>query len=577
MNSRPLIACAAALMASVAMPAAAQDYERVAPKLPAKEEVPTLDAPPVADPSTSGADTVLAPALQGLVFVDGPDRLIASGVAAPSGGVDASQIPELDDPGFTRQLAPFLGKPLTLADLERIRGIATSWMRQHDRPFTDVSAPPQNISGGVVQIVVTQYRLGKVEVQGARHFSPDLIRRTSGLEPGRTLELDQLQGDLDRLNQNPFLTVNAIFRPGTETGETDVIFDAKDRLPIRAYAGYDNLGVRSLGVDEYYVGANWGNAWGLGHVLSYQYTRTFTGRYQSHSASYVAPLPWHDRLLVFGSYQTARPLVPPIFKTEGKSGQVSARYVTFLPRMKGFTHDLQFGYDFKTTDNNLEFAGIQVFGVRAEVHQFPIIYDASLVDALGQTSIQNILVISPGDISSRNTTPVLSTLVPGARSNYVYNRLLVTRTTRLPKDFASITRFTVQLANHNLPNSEQLGGGGVGSVRGYYSDTALGSKGLLFSQEVRLPPISLSGLIDSRSKLGDALQLGIFLDYAHLDQIDPTPNIENRVDLASAGFNAHYSVSRYVDVQFDLGWRLRRVMAAPERGAFGHVSVTIGL
>jgi hemolysin activation/secretion protein len=413
-------------------------------------------------------------------------------------------------------------------------------------------------------------------VQGARHFSPDLIRRTSGLEPGQTLEINHLQGDLDRLNQNPFLTVNAIFRPGAETGETDVILDAKDRLPVRAYAGFDNLGVRSLGVDEFYVGANWGNAWGLGHVLSYQYTRTFTGRYQSHSASYVMPLPWHDRLLIFGSYQTTRPQLPPIFKTEGKSGQVSVRYVTFLPRMKGFTHDLQFGYDFKTTDNNLEFAGIQVFGVRAEVHQFPIIYDASLTDRLGQTAIQNILVFSPGDITNRNTTPILSTLVPGARSNYVYDRVLVTRTTRLPENFASITRLTVQLANHNLPNSEQLGGGGVGSVRGYYSDTALGSKGVLFSQEIRLPPISLTGLVDSSSKLGDALQFGAFLDYAHLNQIDPIPNIQNRVNLASVGVNAHYSASRFLDVQFDLGWRLKRVMAAPERGAFGHISVTVG-
>jgi hemolysin activation/secretion protein len=577
MNSRCLIACAAALMASVAAPALAQDYERVAPKLPPREEVPTLSAPPADAVPANGADTVLAPALQGLVFVSGSDRLVPSGVPAPSNGVDASQVPELDDPGFTAQLAPFLGKPLTLADLDRIRGLATAWMRQHDRPFTDISAPPQNISGGVVQIVVTQYRLGKVEVQGARHFSPDLIRRNSGLEPGQTLEIDQLQGDLDRLNQNPFLTVNAVFRPGAETGETDVILDAKDRLPFRAYAGYDNLGVRSLGVEQYYVGANWGNAWGLGHVLSYQHTRTFTGRYQSHSASYVAPLPWHDRLLVFGSYQTARPLVPPIFKTEGKSGQVSARYVTFLPRMERFTHDLQIGYDFKTTDNNLEFAGIQVFGVRAEVHQFPVIYDASLSDPLGQTSVQNIFVFSPGDLTNRNTTPVLSTLVPGARSDYVYNRLLITRTTRLPEDFASITRLTVQLANHNLPNSEQLGGGGVGSVRGYYSDTALGSKGVLFSQEIRLPAINLTGLVDPKSKLGDALQLGLFLDYAHLDQIDPIPNIENRVDLASVGFNAHYSISRHFDVQFDLGWRLQRVMAAPERGAFGHVSVTIGL
>lgn len=575
MNSRPLIACATALMASVAMPAAAQDYERVAPKLPPKEETPVLQAPAAPD-APDGADTVLAPQLQGLVFVNGADRLVASGVAAPAGGVDVSQIPELNDPEFTRQLSPFIGKPLTLADLDRIRWLASSWMRQQDRPFTDVSAPPQNISGGVVQIVVTQYRLGKVEVQGARHFSPDLIRRTSSLEPGQTLELDHLQGNLDRLNQNPFLTVNAIFRPGAEAGETDLILDAKDRLPIRVYAGYDNLGVRSLGVDEYYVGANWGNAWGLGHVLSYQYTRTFTGRYRSHSASYVAPLPSHDRLLIFGSYQTARPLVPPIFKTEGKSGQVSVRYVSFLPRRGGFTHDLQLGYDFKTTDNNLEFAGIQVFGVRAEVHQFPIIYDASLTDSLGQTSVQNILVISPGDLTSRNTTPVLSTLVPGARARYVYNRLLVTRMTRLPRDLTSITRLTVQLANHNLPNSEQLGGGGVGSVRGYYSDTALGSKGVLFSQEFRIPPFSLTGIAHPRSKVGDALQLGVFFDYARLDQIDPIPNMENKVDLASVGFNAHYSVSRYLDVQFDAGWRLERVMAAPERGVFAHVSVTAG-
>lgn len=577
MKSRSLIACAAALMASVAVPAAAQDYERVAPKLPPREEAPMLRAPTADEAPPNGTDTVLASALRGLVFVNGPDRLNASGVAAPSGGVDTAQIPELDDPDFTRQLIPFIGKPLTLADLDQIRSLATSWLRQHDRPFIDVSAPPQNISGGVVQIVVTQYRLGKVEVQGARHFSPDLIRRTSGLEPGQTLELDQLQGDLDRLNQNPFLTVNAIFRPGAETGGTDVILDAKDRLPIRAYAGYDNLGVRSLGVDEYYVGANWGNAWGLGHVLSYQYTRTFTGRYQSHSASYVAPLPWHDRLLIFGSYQTARPLVPPIFKTEGKSGQVSARYVTFLPRMKRFTHDLQFGYDFKTTDNNLEFAGIQVFGVRAEVHQFPIIYDASLSDSLGQTSIQNILVVSPGDLTSRNTTAILSTLVPGARARYIYNRLLVTRMTRLPRDLTSITRLTVQLANHNLPNSEQLGGGGVGSVRGYYSDTALGSKGVLFSQELRIPAFSLTGIAHPGSKLGDALQFGVFFDYARLDQIDTIPNMQNRVDLASVGFNAHYSVSRYVDIQFDAGWRLKEVMAAPENGVFGHVSVTIGL
>jgi hemolysin activation/secretion protein len=196
---------------------------------------------------------------------------------------------------------------------------------------------------------------------------------------------------------------------------------------------------------------------------------------------------------------------------------------------------------------------------------------------LGQTSFQNIFVFSPGDLTDRNTTAVLSTLVPGARARYVYNRMLLTRTTRLPKDFASITRLTVQVANHNLPNSEQLGGGGMGSVRGYYSDTALGSKGVLFSQEFRLPPFTSTNRGFGGEDLRDALQLGVFFDYAHLDQVDRIPGMENRVSLASTGFNAHYSLSRFVDLQFDLGVRLKRVMAAPERGAFGHVSITVGL
>ena len=186
MKSRSLIACAVVLMASVAVPAAAQDYERVAPKLPPREEAPTLRAPMGDEAPANGTDTVLASTLRGLVFVNGPDRLNASGVAAPSGGVDAAQIPELENPDFTRQLIPFIGKPLTLADLDRVRGLATSWLRQHDRPFIDVSAPPQNISSGVVQIVVTQYRLAKVEVAGStvtRAPASARLRKMLRLEP----------------------------------------------------------------------------------------------------------------------------------------------------------------------------------------------------------------------------------------------------------------------------------------------------------------------------------------------------------------------------------------------------------
>lgn len=568
-------ALVAALLLGGATQALAQAYDRVAPKVPVRDKVPTLVPPPV--PAIGNEPTApILTSLKGIVFLPSM-RAVAAAGSPLAAGIDTSAVPELTDARFTAQVTSFIGKPLSVADLDRIRALALSWLRAHGRPFADVTAPPQNVSGGVVQIVITQYRLGHVTVQGARYFSPALIAKTSGLETGQALALSPLQGDLARLNQNPFLTVDAIFKPGINPGETDITLAARDRLPLRVYAGYDNLGVRSLGVGEYDLGINWGNVFGTGGILSYQLTRTISGRYTSHSVSDAMPLASGDQLLVFGSYARSRPRLPEIFDDKGHSGQASFRYVHRIGSGDMLTQDVQVGYDFKTTDNNLEFAGLQVFGTEAEVDQFPVIYDATLSDRLGQTAFQNILVFSPGGLTGNNNTAALAALVPGARARYVYDRVLVTRTTRLPAGLVSITRATGQIASHNLPNSEQLGGGGVGSVRGYFADTALGSNGILASQEVRLPAFGLTKWALPSSRVGDQMQFGAFVDYARLTQVTPIPDVQNRVTLLSVGGNVHYSVGNHLDIQADLGWRLKRTETAPQRGAYAQISTTIGI
>ena len=560
----------------------AQDYKRVAPQLPTKLQSPSLAIPsepaiPIAAVSPDGSQAQVTVALKGLVVIDGSSRIVEAGVpvsAAGSTGINVSEISELNDSRFTTQLTGFLGRPLTLATLDQIKTITTTWLRAHQRPFVDVSIPPQNIGSGVVQMVVTEYKIGNIEVRGSRYFSESLITRNSGLQTGNTLRLDDLQTDLDRLNRNPFLNVDAVFKPGEQTGETDVTLNARDRLPLRFYAGYDNLGVRSLGVPEYNVGANWGNTFGTGQILSYQFTSSISGRSNSHSISDTIPTPWGDQVLIFGSYGTQRPFLATLFNESGHSGQASVRYVHLLPRAHGLTEDLQLGYDFKTTDNNLEFAGFQVFAMEAEVDQFPLIYDATLSDHFGQTAIQNTFVYSPGRLTTNNTTAALSALVPGSAAHYLYNRFLITRTTPLLQHFTAVTRVTVQASNRNLPYSEQVGGGGVGSVRGYYTDTALGSTGQMFSQELRLPAFDLSRMVARSSEFGDKAQIGGFFDYARLRQVSPIPDVQSSVDLASGGFLTRYSFSRNLDFQFDLGWRLRSAPTVPSRGAYGQLSVT---
>ena len=150
------------------------------------------------------------------------------------------------------------------------------------------------------------------------------------------------------------------------------------------------------------------------------------------------------------------------------------------------------------------------------------------------------------------------------------------RTTFLPGGFSWTARVLGQVANHNLLDSEQLGLGGMGSVRGYFTDTALGSQGVLVSNELRGPAFSLGDLTDLKAPVPDTEQLGLFWDYGHTSQVTPIPNAVNEADLSSLGADLHASLNRYVDLAFDVGWQLRDAPDTDKRGAFSDINLTVG-
>src|SRR6202012_2447285 len=123
---------------------------------------------------------------------------------------------------------------------------------------------------------------------------------------------------------------------------------------------------------------------------------------------------------------------------------------------------------YKSTDNNSFFDEIQLGPPSLmQTNQFPLVYDGQEVDRFGSTAIENDFVYAPSRITPNDTDADFQLLVAGARARYLYDRLSITRTNRLPFDFSLIGRLIMQRSNQILPNSEQLGGGGVGSARGY--------------------------------------------------------------------------------------------------------------
>ena len=571
----------AAALALAGQPVLSQNYPKVAPHLPESTEPAPVNTPAAEAPRERGAqeaDPVLLPVLRGVVFVDGPFKLQREGLAADAAGasgVDSGGLEDLEAPEFRALVTPYVGRPLRLSDLEEIREAVRSWYIERGKPFLDVTAPPQNVTSGVVQVVVTRYRLGDVTVEGAKHFSGSVVRRPLTLKSGEYLYLPRIEEELDRLNENPFLSVNAVFQPGKTTGETDLILRASDRRPVRVYAGYDNRGFRQLGLDQLEVGMNWGNAFGAGHILSYQHTRSFSGRFAAHSGSGVFGVGPKGKVLAFGSYSTVRPRIADGFNNVGHSGQASVRYSHALPPMGRASGSVQAGYDFKFTDNNLEFAGVEIIDSKLEVHQFPVTLLVNIPDRFGQTSVSNDLVFSPGDLTGRNTDDAFNALVPGAEARYVYDRLSVTRTTRLPRNMTWIVRGAGQVASSNLPNSEQIGGGGAGSARGYYPDTAVGSEGLILNTELRFAPFSPSARLASGSRLGDTLQAGVFYDFVDIRQVKAVEGGSPPARLESVGFLLNYAAAQRLDLAIDGGVQLRKGPSELKRGGYVAVSLSV--
>jgi hemolysin activation/secretion protein len=247
----------------------------------------------------------------------------------------------------------------------------------------------------------------------------------------------------------------------------------------------------------------------------------------------------------------------------------------WIPGPQGMNQDLQFGYDFKASNNNLSFGGIEVSNVTTEIDQFPITYEASLLTDFGITSLSNTLVLSPGGLTAGNTDKVFQEQAsnPLATARYAYDLLNIVQMTKLPYDASWVMRLSGQVATTNLLPSEQLGAGGHDTVRGYNERDANGSAGFLVSQELRSPPFSLiNGWLPNG--VTDQAQLLVFWDYASVRDAQFTPGALPSTKLSSLGAGARYTIGQYLDFRIDYGFQQRRLPGAPSLGNLLQVALT---
>ncbi|HEY3936293.1 MAG TPA: ShlB/FhaC/HecB family hemolysin secretion/activation protein [Bryobacteraceae bacterium] len=451
-------------------------------------------------------------------------------------------------------------------------------------------APEQDVTTGVIQIVVTEFRVGEVRVQGNRWFSDNLVSAPIRLRHGDTIDGQTVLNELDAANANPFRRVDLLYQPSSQPGYTDLVLNTHDRFPLSVYTGFDNSGTPVTGRSRWNLGATWGNALWHDQQLSYQFSASdnfFTGNngaapgepngasYLSNTLIWTMPLRAHDSLSIFGSYQKSVPNIGASFGLIGKSGQASIRYNLGLHRTSRFNQALQFGYDFKTTNNNLDFGGAEVSRNSAEIDQFPVAYTANRTDALGTSSFTTSLTFSPGGLTPNNHSndfqPGLNQSgIPGAMSRYTYWRSDLTRLTRLPQKAVWAFRMMGQTSSTNLLYTEKLLAGGPDLLRGYDPNSVYGDRGIILSNELRSPsftPLPERGL--------GQWQFIAFWDYGHLMAAHATAGEVNTLSASSIGPGVRYNLRSNLTARFDYGWQLIHLPNADPRSHLASLGLTI--
>ncbi len=546
--------------------------ERFSPKaVPTPAGATTVGAAtqPVTPPPDDPRATLKA---RGIVFVSALPQLRSGGMSAFD-GVRIESVALLDNDAFRARIAPYLGKPVSMLLVQAISQETINFYTEHDRPVMRVTAPEQDVTSGVLQFLVTEGHVGGVHVEGNRWFKSSLF--TTRLLPGDPIFKSRLDADVAWLNRNPFRKVNAELAPGTESGTTDITFRVQDKLPLRVYAGYEDSGVVSTGEHRLFSGFNWGNVFGLGHQMGYQFTTSTEGPdvLQAHSLNYSIALPWRHEVTLLGTYALSKPDLGELFELEGETWQTSARYLIPLPSINKYEHELTLGYDFKSSDNNLQFGGLEVFDTPVEVSQFSLGYSGSLPDKLGKTTVSLGGYWSPGGMSSHNDDESFDAARAGSESEYFYATLGLDRITRLPLGLTWSLGAKGQIADGNLQATEQFLLGGNATVRGYDELIVSGDSGILVRNEIYTPPFSVGKLVGA-SKLNDRLQFLAFHDYGYAEVTETLKGEEGSASLQSAGLGLRWQIRNNVSIRFDYGWQLE-VLGFGEDDGRAHMGVLV--
>ncbi|OIQ96543.1 heme/hemopexin transporter protein HuxB precursor [mine drainage metagenome] len=450
------------------------------------------------------------------------------------------------------RLLPFIGKKLDLAELEAATATVSEVYREQGY-VARAYLPPQAIKDGIVDIVIVEGKLGRVQVtktEPPARLSRDRAARTmsENMLVGEPVKTEQLERNVLLLKDLAGVDVSATLVPGARAAEVDAQIALSDTPLITASIGAGNGGAPGTGANQIDAALSVNGAAGIGERLSLSAVGA-SGLDYAHAAVAV-PL-GYSGLSLGAEIATLHYRLGGNYASLDASGEASSVGISAsYPIIRSRARNLYLDANFERRRYVNRALGEISSDKRADILSLGLAGN-SLDGWLGGGYGSYAAALTGGSLDLSAAPANLGVDAASVRTQGDYSKFSwsASRLQTVAEPLSLYAGMSGQFAGKNLDSSEKFFLGGPGGVRAYPVNEAGGDEGWLVSLELR-------------GRLSRELQAVVFADAGAVLQHRKlwaswagSANVPNRIALAGAGLGLNWT-SLSTAARLSIAWRL---------------------
>jgi hemolysin activation/secretion protein len=448
-------------------------------------------------------------------------------------------------------IAPYTGPQRMLADVQRAQAAIEEAYRDMGYGTVQVMLPEQNVTSGVIQFRILQPKVGKVILDGNKHFNNENVRSSlPTIQEGQIPNSRDIARNLQITGEHPVKKTTVLLRASENPEIVDVNVKVDDDRTWRVVGVLDNTGTSETGYLRAGIGFQHSNLFNRDHALSVQYITSPTNLddVSIYGIGYRAPLyKLNSSFDFFGGYSNVNSgVVQGLFNVAGSGHIYGARWNYYLPKFGSLDQKLTFGIDYRAYHNEVTVAGAGLVP-DITIHPVSLTYAGTYRDSASELNFNlsvstNIPGGNDGKAADFTATRLLAT------DRYVIYRAGVGYQTTFAKDWQARAALSGQYTQDALVPGEQFGLGGPESLRGFLVREIANDKGVSGQFELYTPELA------SKLSLPDRFRMRMvgFYEYGQLWRNLALPGETTNQSISDVGLGLRLNYGKSVSLRFDV-------------------------